>query len=139
MISVARGAARIVRAAVLEVRVHASLLRGQSVGWIIFKQGFQQVASSLVEVRDERSIGPLPLGEGGLVVRERGDTGPGFFVGGTEDTSNKCQNTGNNAIDSDYPPEDLEDFVNLRVTWEKGLPRAHLSKNAPDGPHIDTS
>lgn len=86
MISVARGAARVVRAAVLEVRVHAGLLCRQSVSRVVFKKGLQQVASSLFEIGDQSSVGTLPLGEGRFVVGERGDTGPGFFVGGTEDT-----------------------------------------------------
>jgi hypothetical protein len=37
-----------------------------------------------------------------------------------------------------YLPENLEDFVNLRVTWEERLAGAHLSKDAAHGPHIDT-
>lgn len=35
-------------------------------------------------------------------------------------------------------PEDLEDLVDFRVTGEQGLSRAHFSKYAADGPHIDT-
>jgi hypothetical protein len=37
-----------------------------------------------------------------------------------------------------YAPEDLEDFVNLRVAREQRLPRAHLGENAADGPHVHT-
>ena len=33
--------------------------------------------------------------------------------------------------------EDLEDFVNLGVAGEQGLPRAHLGEDAADGPHVD--
>jgi hypothetical protein len=34
-------------------------------------------------------------------------------------------------------PEDLEDLVNLRVTREERLARAHLSEDAANGPHVD--
>ena len=36
-------------------------------------------------------------------------------------------------------PEDLEDLVNLRVTREERLARAHLSEDATDRPHVNTS
>lgn len=35
-------------------------------------------------------------------------------------------------------PEYSEDLVNFRVTWEQGLPLGHLSKDAADGPGVDT-
>jgi len=34
-------------------------------------------------------------------------------------------------------PEDLEDLINLRITGEEGLPRAHFSENAPHRPHVN--
>lgn len=34
-------------------------------------------------------------------------------------------------------PEDLEDLVNLGITSEQRLARAHLGEDAADGPHID--
>jgi hypothetical protein len=36
-------------------------------------------------------------------------------------------------------PEDLEDLVNLGITSEQRLARAHLGEDAADGPHINTS
>lgn len=36
-------------------------------------------------------------------------------------------------------PEDLEDFINLGVTWEEGFAGAHLSEDATDRPHIHAS
>lgn len=36
-------------------------------------------------------------------------------------------------------PEDLENFINLRVTWEKRLAGTHLCEYASNRPHIDTS
>jgi hypothetical protein len=38
-----------------------------------------------------------------------------------------------------YAPEDLEDLVNLRVTREEWLARAHLGEDAADRPHVDAS
>lgn len=79
-------AARVVRAAVLEVWVHACLLGGQSVGGIVFEKRLQQGKAILLQTGDNGSIGTLPLGEGSLVIGERGDTGPFNLVGGAEDT-----------------------------------------------------
>lgn len=88
MIAVARtdGAARVVRAAVLEVWVHAGLLGGQSMSRIVFEKSLQQCQTILLQARDDGSIGALPLGEGGLVIGERGDAGPFHFIRGAEDT-----------------------------------------------------
>lgn len=86
VISIARGTARVVRAAILEVRVHAGLLRGESVSRVVLEEGLQQIASSLLEIGNQGGVETLPLGKGGLVVGERGDTRPCIFVGGTEDT-----------------------------------------------------
>lgn len=37
-------------------------------------------------------------------------------------------------------PEDLEDLVDLRVTWEERVAAEdHLCEDAPDGPHVDRS
>ena len=80
------GAARVVRAAVLEVWVHAGLLGGQAVSRIIFEKSLQQCQAILLQARDNGSIGAFPLGEGGLVIGERGDAGPFHFIGGAEDT-----------------------------------------------------
>lgn len=82
----ADGAARVVRAAVLEVWVHAGLLGGQSVSRIVFEKSLQQCQAILLQARDNGSIGALPLGECGLVIGERGDTGPVHFVRGAENT-----------------------------------------------------
>lgn len=70
MITVARGAARVVRAAIPEVGVHASLLRREPVGWVVLEQGLKQLESSLLQAGDNGGIGTLPLGESGLVVGE---------------------------------------------------------------------
>lgn len=80
------GAARVVRAAVLEVWVHAGLLGGQSVSRIVFEKSLQECQAILLQARDDRSIGTLPLGEGRLVIGERGDAGPFHFIRGAEDT-----------------------------------------------------
>ena len=61
----------------------------------------------------------IPFGETGLEVGEAGDAGPVFFSRSSEDA------------------EDLEDFVNLRVTGEQGLASGHLGEDAADGPHVD--
>lgn len=82
----ADGAARVVRAAVLEVWMHAGLLGGQSVSRIVFEKSLQQCQAVLLQARDDGSIGALPLGESGLVIGERGDAGPFHFIGGAEDT-----------------------------------------------------
>lgn len=37
-----------------------------------------------------------------------------------------------------YGPEDLKDLVNLRITREKRLARAHLGEDATNRPHIDS-
>lgn len=90
MIAVAGGAdtaARVVRAAVLEVWVHAGLLGRQPVRGIVLEKRLQQGETVLLQAGDDGSIGALPLGECGLVVGERGDTGPLNFIGGTEDTA----------------------------------------------------
>jgi hypothetical protein len=34
-------------------------------------------------------------------------------------------------------PEDPEDLVNLRVSWEEGLPHDHLGKDASHRPHVE--
>jgi hypothetical protein len=52
---------------------------------IIFEQSLKKLAASRLQTRNEGGIGTLPFGEGGLVVGERGDTGPRLFVGGTKD------------------------------------------------------
>lgn len=80
------GAAGVVRATLSEVGVHAGLLRGQTVSRVILQKSFQQSSTSLLKTGDKRSIGALPLRESRLVVGERGDTGPCFLVGGTQDT-----------------------------------------------------
>jgi hypothetical protein len=60
-----------------------------------------------------------PLGETGLEVGEAGDTGPVFFSGSTEDA------------------EDLEDFVDFRITRKQRLACGHLGEDATNGPHVD--
>lgn len=34
-------------------------------------------------------------------------------------------------------PEDLEDLIDLRVTREQGLARAHFGEDATNRPHVD--
>jgi hypothetical protein len=63
-------AARVVRAAVLEVWVHARLLGGQPVGGIVFEKRLQQGKTVLLQTGDNGGIGALPLGEGSLVIGE---------------------------------------------------------------------
>lgn len=92
--TVPRATARVMRAAILEIRMHAGLLCRESVGWVVLEQGLQQVATSLIKCRDQSRVGALPLGEGCFVVRKGGDAGPCVFVGGTEDTGIKYQQTG---------------------------------------------
>lgn len=34
--------------------------------------------------------------------------------------------------------EDLEDLINLRITWKQGLASAHLSEDRTNRPHVHT-
>lgn len=43
---------------------------------VVLEQGLQQIASSRFEIGDQGGVGALPLGEGGLVVGQRGDARP---------------------------------------------------------------
>lgn len=88
-VSCAAGAARIVRAAVAEVGVHAGLLRRESVRGVVLEQGLQELQTSLFEAGDNGDIGALPLGESRLVIGEGGNTRPNLFIGSTEDTAEK--------------------------------------------------
>ena len=64
---------------------------------------------------------PLPLGETALEVREGSDARPVGLSGCAKNA------------------EDLEDLVDLGITREERLACSHLSEDATDGPHVDTS
>lgn len=80
------GAARVVRAAALEVRVHAGLLRRQPMCRVVLQQSLEELKTGVLQARDQIGVGTLPLGESGLEVGKRGDARPGFLVGGAEHT-----------------------------------------------------
>lgn len=141
MVSVNTVPAGVVRAAVLEVRVHACLLGRDTPGWIVLQQGIKQIQSVLFETGDQSPCRfTLPLGEGRLEIGERSDTGPNGFVGGTKEpgrcvVSRFC----NDQALAACVPEDLKDLIDLGVTGEQGFTSAHLSKDSAHRPHVYTS
>ena len=82
----------------------------------------QQVQPVLVQVlRVLRQGQTLPLGEGGLEVRQLQRCGPVALIRGALDL------------------EDFEYLVDFRVAREKRLSLSHLSKDAADRPNVDRS
>lgn len=71
-----------------------------------------------------------PFRECGLEVRERSDTGPGVLVGRAEES--RKVNVRLWRLEMENVLEDLEDLVNLGVTWEERFPCAHLCKDGSD-------
>lgn len=107
------GTARVMRAAILEVRVHTRLLCGESVRWVVLEQALQQIVTSVIECGHQNLVSALPLGEGCFVVRERGDAGPCLFVGGTEDTWIEISEPVVYLKVNYHSPEDFEDLINF--------------------------
>lgn len=71
MESIPPGAARIVGTAVLEVWVHASLLRGKASCRVILEKTIQEIEASFFETRHKTGgVLALPLGERVFVVGE---------------------------------------------------------------------
>jgi hypothetical protein len=98
----------------------------------------------------------VPLREGGFVVGERLDSRPDVVVGGSKEpaTSRRGQEEwisvlhaslggadfamkAERAGETRNAPEDPEDLVDLRVSWEEGLPHDHLGEDTPHGPHVE--
>jgi hypothetical protein len=113
--------------ALSEVRVVYSLLRADASSGIVHQHALQQVQAVLAKNLDAVCVDhlvillPLPLREAALEVWEGGHTGPVCLGRGTENA------------------EDLEDLVDLGVTWEERLAGSHLGEDAANGPHVDTS
>lgn len=81
----------------------------------------EQVKTDFIKVLEViLGFSSLEFGEGGLVVRETGDTGPAVVGGGTMEV------------------EDFEDLINFRITHEEGLLLDHFSEDATDGPDVNT-
>ena len=73
------------RASVLEVRVQASLLGGESSGGIVFEQSVQEVKAVLLQTGHEGTgLLTLPFGESRLVVGEGRHARPGIFIRGAQ-------------------------------------------------------
>ena len=126
------------RASLLKVRVHASLLCGDAAGGVVDEHVLQQVLAEVVEAGDEVGVEvAAPFGEGGFEVGEGGYAGPVEF-GGCAEEAGRGVSYGYTCGWRGDAPEDLEDLVNLGVTSEQRLARAHLGKDTADGPHIDT-
>lgn len=53
---------------------------------VVLEQCLEKLGASLLQTGDQRRIGAFPVGEGGLVIGEGGDTRPRFFVGGAKNT-----------------------------------------------------
>lgn len=110
-----------------EVRVVYSLLCADTTSWVVHQHALQQIQAVLSKNLDAVCVDhlvillPLPLREAALEVWEGRHTRPVGFGRSAEDA------------------EDLEDLVNLGVTWEEGLAGSHLGEDAADGPHVDTS
>lgn len=113
--------------ALREVRVVHCLLCADTAGGVVNQHAFQEIQAVLAEDLDAIRIDhlvvlfPLPFGETALEVWEGSHARPVGFGGSTEDA------------------EDLEDLINLRVTREERLASSHLSEDAANRPHVDTS
>lgn len=111
---------RVHKRALIEVRVHASLLCRDTRGRVVHEQGIQQIEAIVVEAGNgEVCVVALPFGERGLEVWEAGDAGPVELGRGAEDA------------------EDFEYLINLAVAGKEGLAGAHLGEDAANGPHVD--
>lgn len=79
-------------AAVLEVRVQASLLGGESSGGIVLEQSIEEVKTVLLQPGHEGTgLLALPFGERRLVVGEGRHTRPGMFIRGAEESAGEEQ------------------------------------------------
>jgi hypothetical protein len=113
--------------ALSEVRVVHRLLCADASSGVVHKHTLQQIQAVLAQDFDTVRVDhlvvllPLPLGETALEIREGCHTGPVCFGRSAENA------------------EDLEDLVDLGVTWEQRLAGGHLGENAANGPHVDTS
>ena len=100
--------------------MHERLARGDALSGFPSQHASEKISTKRVKALDHLSeVLGAPLGEGRLEIGERGDTGPGLFVGGTEDLEN------------------LEDLINFRVTSEKGHAADHFGEDATNRPDID--
>lgn len=125
---------------VLEIGVVAGLLGRDATSGIVHQHHFQKVKTCVVEVVAQGlAVIANPLGERGLKVGIRGHAGPNIFGGGTEQARIVSQSSSSSVAQQHNLPEDLEDLVNLRITREQRLARAHLGKDAAYRPHVDTS
>ena len=110
-----------------EVWVVYGLLCADTSSGVVNKHALQQIQAVLTQDLDAVCVDhfivllPLPLGETALEIGERGHAGPVCFGRSAEDA------------------EDLEDLVNFGVAWEQRLAGGHLSEDAANGPHVDTS
>jgi len=114
-------------AAFSEVRVVYSLLCADASSGVVNEHALQQIQTVLPENLDAICVDhlvillPLPLREAALEVWEGRHTRPVGFGRSAENA------------------EDLEDLVDLGVTWEERLAGSHLGEDAANGPHVDAS
>lgn len=128
------------RAAFVEVRMLAGLLGGDATSGIVDQHVLQQREAVVVEVVAEGDcLVADPFGERGLEVWEAClilDARPVDFGGSTKEPCyiSRVTQAGTRSL-----LEDLEDLINLRISWEERLSRAHLCEDTPNRPHIHTS
>ena len=78
--------ARVRRAPLLKVRVHAGLLGGDAAGRVVDEHVLEQVLADVVEAWDQVGVEvAAPFGEGGFEVGEGGYAGPVEFGGCSEE------------------------------------------------------
>lgn len=100
--------------------MHERLASGDALSGFPSQHASEEISTKRVKALDHLSeVLGAPLGESRLEIRERGDTGPGLFVGRTEDLEN------------------LEDLINFRVTSEEGHAADHFSEDATNRPDVD--
>ena len=90
MIAIQPASARVRRTTSFKVRVHASLLCGNTTGRVVDQHGVQKIESVVIQIIHKSSCWISgPFWEGWLEVRERCYTGPVVVIGGTK-KSKRC-------------------------------------------------
>ena len=135
-----KAASGVCSASLLEVRVLASLLGGNATSWIIDEHHFKKVESMVVKVDAQGYVWvSLPFGERWLEVWEAGlvgDARPLLLGRGTQQPVLRVRIC--NLLAETYILEDLEDFIDLGISWEERLLGAHLREDTSNRPHVHT-
>lgn len=98
----------------------------------------------LKAIDDICEVDGMPLRESRLVVRQASDSGPNIFIGCTENSAVEDQphksfcNQNEKEKKKDNLPENSEDFVDFRVTWEERLTSGHFRNDTANGPHVNS-